>query len=272
MKPCFYIMVAVGWFCVAASSLSAEPLPPETTRTVLDIESFVQRAARNDTEFETILLDEMALQYKKALTLPADDLVLSVKEEYQAFVSQDRAAGATQVGLSKLFPGTGTGISAAYGTSPSFATDDTASEISFSLSQPIARNAFGRSTRLLDRIIGLEVEVARHQIVEAYEDYLAAVMTAFHEWHEAFENLAIAQSSYEENLKLLDNIRERAKQQVARPIDVNKIDLQVLARKERTIELETRYRERLHAIERIVRHDGRTTLVPQPSQPGHVEE
>lgn len=269
MNPRFYRMVAVGWFCLAASVLRSEPLPPETA---LDLESFVQRAARNDTEFEAILLDEMALQYRKTLALPPDDLVLSVKQEYQAFVSQDRAAGATEIGLGKLFPGTGTGISATYGASPSFTTDDTASEISVSLSQPIARNAFGRSTRLLDRIIGLEVEVAHHQVVEAYEDYLAAVMTAFHDWHEAFGNLAIARSSYEENLKLLDNIREREKQQVARPIDVNKIDLQVLARKERTVELETQYRQRLHAIERIVRHDGRTTLVPQPSQAGHLEE
>ncbi|MFC1453336.1 TolC family protein, partial [Verrucomicrobiota bacterium] len=203
--------------------------------------------------------------------LPARDIIVSLKQEYQAFLSQDRSEGATELGLNKLFPRTGTEISASYETSPAFGSDETQSELSFSLSQPIARNAFGRSTRLLERIVGMEVEVARHQIVEAYEDYLAGIMIAYLGWHESFENLAIARSSYRENRKLLDNIRERQSKQVARPIDVNKIGLQVLAKKERLIELEEEYQNRLHTIERVVRHVGRTHLVPEPSPPGDIE-
>jgi len=53
---------------------------------------------------------------------------------------------------------------------------------------------------------------------------------------------------------------------------VNKINLQVLAKKERVIELEETCGETLHTIERIVRHDGQTLLVPQSSPPGDIED
>ena len=242
------------------------------TNTVLTMERFVRLASRLDTEFEAILVNELELRYREALELPARDLVVSLKQDYQAFLSQDRAEGSTELGLSKLFPRSGTGISASYEAAPAFSTDETQSQLSFALSQPIARNAFGHSTRLLERIVGMEVDVARHQIVEAYEDYLAGIMNAYHDWHEAFENQAIARSSYEENLKLLGNIKERQNKQVARPIDVNKIELQVLAKKERVVELEEEYQTRLHTIERVIRHDGQTTLVPVPAPPGDMAE
>lgn len=264
---------AAAFLCLVAGLSAAEAEPPRSdgTNTVLTMEGFIRRAARLDTEFEAILVNELALQYREALRLPARDLVVSLKQEYQAFLSQDRSEGATELGLSKLFPRSGTEISAAYETSPSLSSDETRSELSFSVSQPIARNAFGHATRLLSRIVGIEVQVAQHQIVEAYEDYLAGTMVAYHDWHEAFEDLAIALSSYAENLKLLDNIKERQKKQVARPIDVNKIELQLLAKKDGVIALEEEYRRRLHTIERVVRHVGPTHLVPAPPAPGDIE-
>ncbi|NQU41606.1 MAG: TolC family protein [Lentisphaerae bacterium] len=241
------------------------------TNTVLTMEAFVRRAAQADSEFEAILIEELKLQYRETLALPARDIVLSVAQDYQAFLSQDRSAGATSVQLSRLFPSTGTALSAAYAASPAFRSDETTSELSLTLSQPIARNAFGRSTRLLQRIVGIEVEVARHQIVEAYEDYLAGIMIAYHGWYEAYENLAVAHSSYEANLKLLNNIKERQNQQVARPIDVNKIELQVLAKQERVVELEEAYRDRLHTIQRVVRHTGPDDLRPQALTAPEIE-
>ena len=135
--------------------------------------------------------------------------------------------------------------------------------IGLSIGQPIARNAFGKATRLLDRITGIENDVARHQIVEAYEDYMASIMTSYHGWHEAWQNLEIGRSSYRENLKLLDNIKERQKNQIAKTIDVNKVALQVLAKQEKLIEMEEDYKKRLTTIQSVVRHDGKAELVPR---------
>ncbi|MFC1461013.1 TolC family protein [Verrucomicrobiota bacterium] len=233
---------------------------------LLSLDDFVARAARNDTEFEAILIDGLKLRYQKDLKLPAGDLVLSLKQEYNAFLSQSRNEPASEVSLGKLFPRAGTEVSAGYEVSPAFSSDESAGAVSLNIAQPIAQNAFGHSTRLQEKIIGLEVDIASYQIIEAYEDYLAAIITAFHNWAAAYENLLIGRSSYRENVRLLDNVKERQKKQVARRIDVNKINLQLLAKKESVVELEEAYKKRLHTIQRVIRHDGKSTLIPQTDE------
>ena len=167
---------------------------------ILGFQEFLKIAAEKDTEFETLLLDELANRYQKKLRLPAGDLIVAVKAEHEAYLEADRDAVAMEASLTKLFPMTGTTLAATYETGTSFSSAERTSSKGVSLSQPILENAFGRSTRLLDKIVGLEMEVARHQIIEAYEDYLAFLMSAYHDWHEAHENLAIGRSSYQENL------------------------------------------------------------------------
>ena len=160
----------------------------------LTIEGFIELAAANDSEFETILIEELKLQYEKDLNLPARDLVLEVKNEYDSFLKQNRSGRETTVGLSKLFPMTGTSVTAEYSVTPSATSTRDSSAFDVYLTQPIAKNAFGKSTRLHDKIIGIEIDVARHQIVEAYEDYLATIISAYYDWYEAYENLNVAKS------------------------------------------------------------------------------
>jgi outer membrane protein TolC len=230
----------------------------------LSLDDFIIRAVKNDTVFETVLIDELALRYQKDLTLPAGDFVLSVRGEYDVLLSRDdREETGASVSLGKLFPYTGTDISAEYQTSPYYASEENSSQISLTVSQPIARNAFGRGTRLLDKIVGLEVEVARHQIIEAYEDYLAQIFTAYYDWYEAYENLKIAEASYKENLKLQDNIEQRRKSKIALPVDVNKITILVLAKKENLITYREAYENALNIIETAIRYDGDGDLVPK---------
>jgi outer membrane protein TolC len=234
----------------------------------LGIEEFTRLAAEKDTEFETILIDELVVNYQKDLKLPAADLILSVKQGYDFFIEQDRDAPATEISLSRLFPKSGTEVALEYDLGASIVSATKASKLSFNVSQPIARNAFGRSTKLLDKIVGLEMEVARHQIVEAYEDYLAAITAAYYNWHEDYRNLEIGRSSYDENLKLLDDIRKRQARSIALPIDVNKVELQVLAKKENVLELEEKLQTSLNLIRTVVRYEGNEQLVPvEPASP-----
>lgn len=242
--------------CGALPAVSAADAP------VLSIDEFITLATTNDTEFEAILIDELTLKYQKDLRLPARDLVLSVKQQHEFYPSQDRDSPDTTVGLSKLFPYTGTEAEVSYEAGASLGSARESGELSFSIAQPIAENAFGRSTRLLDKIVGLEVDVARHQITEAYEDYLAAIMTAYYDWYADYENYQISQSSYQENLKLLDNMYERQNQKIALPIDVNKVKLQVLSRQERMIEFEERYRNSTNVIARIIRRTEDFHFIP----------
>ncbi len=233
----------------------------------LSFEAYIQRATTSDAEFEQILIDELTLKYQKDLQLPARDLVLSVKQQHEFFFSQDRESPDTTVGLSKLFPLTGTEIAADYQVGAGVSSGTKSSSAAFTLAQPIAENAFGRSTRLLDKIVDLEVDVSRHQIVEAYEDYLAQIITAYYTWYEDYENLLIGRASYQENAKLLDNMKEREKQKIALPIDVNKVRLQVLSRKERLIELEEQYQNSLNVIKRAIRASTDEVYIPQLGDP-----
>ncbi|MBU1862935.1 MAG: TolC family protein [Candidatus Omnitrophica bacterium] len=249
--------IIIGILCVAlaATAPHANAQNEGKQSRVISLEEFIRLATEHDTAFEKILIDELSLQYLKDINLPARDIILAIKEEYDMILNQEREEEETSISLSKLFPYTGTEISAAYETTPSYTASQNSSDATLSITQPIARNAFGRATRLHDKIIGLEIDVAKHQIVEAYEDYLATIVTAYYTWWEAYQNMLISESSYTENLKLLDNMKERQKSKIALPIDVNKTHLQVLAKKEKLIALRDAYDEACTVITTAMRYD-----------------
>jgi len=257
--------------CVLIVSISRAQLSNDSPQDsdkgrVITMKEFIERATENDTEFEEILIDELPLQYRKDLNLPAGDIILEVKGQYDLFLSQDREEPEATVSLSKLFPYAGTELTAEYKSTPSFSSTTNSSEFTFTISQPIAENAFGKATRLRDKIIGVEIDVIKHQVVEAYEDYLATVMVAYFEWYESYENLKIGQSSYDQNLKLMNNIKERQKSSIALPIDVNKINLQVLAKKEKLVDLQEKYQNALNFIKKALRYTADEE--PLPAEPG----
>lgn len=265
-----YLLLLCGFIlCTAGFASSAE----NSQMKRLSIDDFVRLAAERDTEFEAILIDELIVNYQKDLLLPADDLIVSLKQQHEVFIGQDRNSPQTAISLNKLFPYSGTEIALSYEVGASIASSDKEGTMSFTVSQPIARNAFGRSTKLLDKIVGLEMDVARHQIVEAYEDYLAAIKASYYNWFEDYENLRIGRSSYAENLKLLGNMKRRQAKNIALPIDVNKVELQVLEKKERLYELEQELKISLSVIQTIIRRQGDDQLVPvEPPVPCMLAE
>lgn len=248
-------------FCIFmpwAFNVQAQAAPAR----VLTLDEYIQLATTHDTEFQAILIDELLLQYRKDLNLPARDIVLEVSAQYDLYLSQDREEPETSISLSKLFPLVGTQLEAAYTTTPGLTRVTNSSDFTFMVTQPIAENAFGKATRLQDKIIGVEIDVIKHQVVEAYEDYLATMITAYFNWLEAFANLKIGESSYQENLKLMDNIKERQQSSIALPIDVNKISLQVLAKKETLVELQEKYQNAFNFIKQSIRYEEEEALIP----------
>ncbi|MBN1493848.1 MAG: TolC family protein [Candidatus Omnitrophica bacterium] len=253
------VMFADGSFRFAHAQNDADNRSPR----VLTLEEYINGAIENDTAFQAILINEMALKYQKDLRLPARDIVLDVQGQYDFVLDQDREDPEATIALSKLFPNLGTTVGAEYSTRPSWTEATSSSDMELYLTQPIAQNAFGRATRLLDDIIGLENDVAKHQIVEAYEDYLATIITAYYNWYEAYENMLIGQSSYNENVKLLDNMKERENSKIAKPVDVNKTSLQVYAKQETLIGLTETYNKTLNVITTALRYRGAERLVPK---------
>lgn len=229
----------------------------------ISLEEFIQKACNNDTVFQEILIDKLTIQYQKALKLPAGDFVASVANQYNTFLNIDESEVNNSFSLSKLFPHTGTVVAADYTSSVTAATRAISSELDVYISQPIAENAFGRDTRLLDKIVGIEIDVAEYQIIEAYEDYLASLIQVYLNWYSACKDVETAQNSYNENMKLLENIKERQRNSIALLIDVNKVKAQVLAKEESLICLKNQYTKYLDMVRQAMRCKEKITLGPQ---------
>ncbi len=261
-----YIMqLLIGVLCLpllGLANFAVEAAAEEGDARRLSIEEFVELASANDTVFDEILIDELKLRYRRELVLPAKDIILTVKAQYDLFLGRGREEPEVKLSLSRLFPFRGTELSLTYERTPSISTDSTSSSLQFLISQPIAQNAFGRSTKIKDKIVGMEIDVIRYQIVEAYEDYLSVLLATYYNWYSAYENLMIGRASYKENLRLLDNINKRRRQKIALPVDVNKVKLLVIGKRERVIVLEEAYNNLTNLIQKAIRHDSSKPLLP----------
>jgi outer membrane protein TolC len=255
----------VAGLCLIPGISSAET---KTGLPKLSLKEFIQRATANDVTFETILIDQLPLAYRRDLLLPDSDVIMDVKYQYNFYLDQDRSNPETSISLSKLFPYNGTRVSLSYSKSSSAVTATDDSSLQFLISQPIAQNAFGKGTRLQDKIIGIEDDISRYQIVEAYEDYLASLSAAYYNWYSAYENLKVGQASYKSNQKLLANILERQRQNIALPIDVNKMELLLIGKRENVIILQEIYDSFSNLIFQAIRHSSATPYVPvKPARP-----
>jgi len=231
------------------------------SQSALSLKDFIQLATRNDTTFEAILLDQLPLQYRRLIILPDEDWVLSLKQELHLFLDQDHTRGDSSISLSKLFTSSGTDLAISFNKSAAITRNDTAN-LQVLVSQPIAKNAFGKSLELQDKIIGIENEIIRHQVVEAYEDYFSSLTVAYYNWYSAYENLKVGKAAIESSQKLLDNIRERQKQKIALPIDVNKMKLSLVGKQENLIILEEIYNTYSNLIFKAIRQEGDPGYIP----------
>lgn len=235
----------------------------DADRRILTLNEFIKEVAEKDTVFQEILIDELKLKYQRELTVPARDFVLSVESQYNFLLRPSIDESENTIALSRLFPYYGSSVEAEYSSAFNPATDRVTSGFEVKFSQSIAENAFGRNTRLLDKIAGIEVEVASHQIVEAYEDYLAALIQMYYDWYSAYEDLKTGQVSYEKNLELLENIKKRAKNKIALPIDVNKSSLQVENKRDNLVTLKDDYQEQVNLVKTAIRYKGTEELIPE---------
>ena len=234
----------------------------------LTLNNFIQQATRNDTTFETILIDQLPLIYRRDILLPDSDIIMDVKYQHNFYPDQDRDTPEASISLSKLFPYNGTSISLDYNKSSTTFSTTEESSLEFLNSQPIAKNAFGKGTQLQDKIIGIENDLSRYQIVEAYEDYLASLTAAYYDWYSAYENLKVGKASYRSNQKLMDNILERQRQNIALPIDVNKMKLLLVGKRENVIILQEIYDNLSNLIYKAIRYTGTKPYIPvKPKRP-----
>ena len=263
-KLSYLLLISAGVITTQAMSTGSE----QVKQSELSLKAFIEQASIKDVTFETILIDQLPLQYQRDILLPDSDVIMDVKYQHNFYLDQDRSNPEASLSLSKLFPYNGTKLSLSYGKSSSIFSTAEDTSLQLLISQPIANNAFGKGTRLQDEIIGIENDISRYQIVEAYEDYLASLTAVYYNWYSAYENLKVGQSSYQSNQKLMENILDRQRQKIALPIDVNKMNLLLIGKKENIIVLEEIYKTYANLIFKAIGHKDKTPYKPvKPAPP-----
>ncbi len=194
---------------------------------IITLKEFIEKSSKNNPQFQEILYDELSLAYNKELKLPVRDLIVKINTDYYLSLNEeDDSYPDVSIGLEKLFPNIGTLVSGQYSYSMS-RTGNKSSSILLSFSQSLLKNSFGYANRLKEKVAGIEMDIAKYQILEAYENYYAVMIELYYDWYSSHINLKAKQIDYNDNMKLLRNIQKKQGQGIADKTDINKIQLQV---------------------------------------------
>lgn len=241
------------WIAFPLSLCGQELLETLNKSKELSLSEFLEAAGKN-TFFEEILIDTLQLKYAEVLALPAQDFVLGVKGGYEVVVPTGVKAAEHgfngTLSLSKLFAASGTSLSTAITTSGSGS-----SQFNLELAQPIAQNAFGKVNRKLQKLTQIENRILQLQVVEAYEDYYAQLITLYFTWHAEYAALQTSQNSYSTSRSLIQEMESKFNYGIANRLDLDKSNIQFYSKWDSLIQQENRFRETLDLIKEAMMID-----------------
>lgn len=254
------IRLLPAWLLLTGAPLA--PLYAEPAEIPLDLDAFVRQACVSDRQLSLLLQSELASRYQSRLKVPASALVGRIEGGYYFSLDPDKE-GELEAGVSlgQLFPKTGTSLEAGFVRSEPSSLDSR-NRFSLTLSQDVARNAFGASHRLLEQAAGIEEDLAGHQTVEAYEDYLAGLVSHYYQWYSAYARWQTSRSVLAEVERLLANVRARQVRHVANRTDVDKVRLQVMDRQSQVREQRAAYESLTAGLSRWLPAAEGTVWVP----------
>lgn len=260
MKTKYPVFLLICFFLsfLPATGYSQNLLAQINAAEELTLGDFLTAAGKN-TFFEEILIETLNLQYSEVLALPAEDVVLSVKSAYQVMFPVETATDPVHgfdgsIGLSKLFADSGTTLSSALTTSPS-SDGSGSSQFNIEIAQPIAQNAFGKANRKTRKLTQIENRILELQIVEAYEDYYADLITLYYTWHAEYAALMSSQNSYTTSRSLIQEMEAKYGYGIANQLDLDKSNIQFYSKWDSLVEQERTYKETTNLIKQAMMID-----------------
>lgn len=230
------------------------------TPLIITLDDFIISAIKNDTTFHSMLLETYKFTYWKDSNVTVSELLLTGESEYEILTGS--MIKDTTLLLSKTLPNQGQLYTSSYTFSEG---SDTTASTSFSFSQDIARNAFGKVVQLDTEIADIKLDIARFQLVEAYEDYMAEIIVLYYSWISQYEGLQQAVSSFKENTKVLESIKNRKLRKIANDTDVNKLELQLLTKNEQVIRFKANFFETSRQLKRVINETSSREVLPERS-------
>ena len=95
MKIIFKNTILILLFTVVSATVA--PVIAKT-QTKLSLETFIKQATKNDSAFESILIDQLTLKHRRDILLPDSDLIMDVKYQYN-FLSESKFEQARSLNL-----------------------------------------------------------------------------------------------------------------------------------------------------------------------------
>lgn len=196
--------------------LAYQPLP---------CDAFISEALCNDTEFHKTLQAYLKSKYNliSARSLAAWTLDANASVGYipKIFDTVDESTKYTQVinsdvYVNKLFMETGTRFRMEFGTA--FASDINSSNVidqinspavSIQILQPLLKNIFGLADRFPVREAEYQIQAAKFDAEEAWENEISKLYLAYIEWCSAFEHLKIMQNVVLQTQQLQKEVEQR---------------------------------------------------------------
>jgi len=245
----------ISFLCAGFIALASEAKP-------LTLTEFLEAAKANDAEIQIILHKRTQTSFLAALQLPTPALVVHASNRYGFSLSSGKRTTFLNIGLSKLFPTTGTEVSVDFNYNDQ--VDRKEQVTTLSARQPLYRNQFGRQTKGLASKLDMEAAIIHLESVEALEDYVATIVFQYLDWQLAALNLRTARQQQADSVKLKETIEQRRARGVATGLDVDRVTLEALTRQQTVQERESTLADQAVAIGRVVGKTGNTGLTPDP--------
>jgi outer membrane protein TolC len=254
MRPHYNIWLITGVLIAFSSSLFAAPF---------SLDSFLKMSQKQNLSFKKILLEQHSITPDSILASDIDDLTLSLSlGHYLQESSATENVSLYSLSFSQLFPLTGATAAGSYAETLSDQINKKQTSFSLSLTQPILRNGFGYQLHLANKNRHLTEKITYLSILESYEDYLAFLINSYFDWHLAYVEWTAAKDLVADYNKLLRDMESRKRNHIATNLDLNKMRVQLLSKKEALLKAELQLFNTKETLSGIIRETMPSTWKP----------
>lgn len=225
MKRIFILISLILFLSSIANAQSKE----------LSLTDFLKESKKVNLVFKQILIDQLQVSFNQRINLSAADLILAAQGDLTLDTDDGKLSADESIGLSQLFPDTGTSWSLSLDNNHSLESSGMYTSYTAKISQPLIRNAMGKLHHLQKKQLRINDEILILLIREAYEDHMASLINLYYDWVLAYIKVLAAETSLNENKKILSDVEDKYNHKIALLKDVNRIKLQVIEKLDQLI-------------------------------------
>ncbi len=208
----------------------------DSSQKFLDLNEFVRAARANDVGIEKVLHERVQTTFLRSLSLPSPGVLLQIENQYGFSLDEGERTTVLDLAASKEITTTGTTLTASHSLNRQEDREEDQTRVA--LEQSLFRNAFGKQTRRQDQKLIKENEAILLRTVEAYEDYIATLISGYFDWQLSHVNRTVAQELLSESQSLQHFIEERSQRHIASKVDVGRVALESMGYEEAILELD----------------------------------